>query len=300
MAELLYPMRIAGAPISWGVCEVPGWGRALDPRIVLAEMAALGITATECGPPGYLPCDPIALGDLLDEYGMAMVGGFLATVLHREPERAVDAARSTLARFAGAGGQVLVLAAATGLGGYDVRPALTGPEWRTLITTASAVGDLAAEYGMRAVLHPHVGTHIETEDEVERFLADADLDLCLDTGHLLIGGTDPVRLARLHPDRIGHIHLKDVRARVLHEIRAGRMEYSEAVRNGLYAPLGAGDIDIAALVREMRAVGYRGWYVIEQDTALLAGGSAESPSRDAARSLRYLVEIGAAAKPMRI
>ncbi|MEV0293066.1 TIM barrel protein [Nocardia sp. NPDC050710] len=292
--EPLTALRIAAAPISWGVCEVPGWGRVLDPRTVLSEMAALGLTATELGPPGYLPRDPVRLRTLLDGYGIAAIGGFLALTLHREPAGAVDTARDTAALFAATGAEVLVLAAATGLDGYDTRPRLTDSEWRTLVGTAAAIRDVAAEYGLRAVLHPHVGTHVEREDEVERFLADSDLDICLDTGHLLIGGTDPVRLARRHAVRIGHIHLKDVRAAVADEIRGGGIEYSEAVRRGLYVPLGDGDVDISALVREMHAGGYRGWYVIEQDTALGPDDSGQSPSRDTSRSLRHLADIGAA------
>ncbi|MET8651003.1 TIM barrel protein [Nocardia aurea] len=295
MTESLDPLRIAAAPISWGVCEVPGWGYLLDAHTVLAEMAALGVTATELGPPGYLPTEPGVSRGLLDGFGIEAVGGFLATVLHREPERALALARDTVAIFAGCGADVLVLAAATGLTGYDTRPRLTGPEWRTLVTTAAAIRDIAAADGVRTVLHPHIGTHVETEPEVERFLADSDLDLCLDTGHLLVGGTDPVLLARGYSDRIGHIHLKDVRLALVDEIRSGRIEYSDAVRRGLYAPLGAGDVDIAALVRVMRSAGYRGWYVIEQDTVLDTGASAEIPSGDMRVSLDYLSAVGFAA-----
>ncbi|MEV6275723.1 TIM barrel protein [Nocardia sp. NPDC051832] len=294
MAEPFHPPRIAGAPISWGVCEVPGWGHVLDTRTVLAEMSALGITATELGPPGYLPTDPGALRALLDEYGMHAIGGFLAVPLHYQPDLALAAVRRNAALFAATGAEVLILAAATGLEGYDGRTPLTGREWQTLIDTTTRARDIAAEHGLRAVLHPHVGTQIETQAEVERFLADSDLDLCLDTGHLLIGGTSPVRLARRHPGRIGHIHLKDVRSDLADEIRGGKLEYSQAVRQGLYVPLGEGDVDIAALVGGMHESGYRGWYVIEQDTALAPTGAASRPRRDTEQSLRYLAGISTA------
>ncbi|WP_280362396.1 TIM barrel protein [Nocardia wallacei] len=300
MTEPLYPLRIAAAPISWGVCEVPGWGHVLDAGTVLSEMTALGITATEFGPPGYLPGRPAAVRELLDPYGITAIGGFLALPLHRSTGHALTAAAAAAARFADTGGELLVLAAATGTNGYDARPPLGAHEWRTLIDTAATIRDIAAERGLRTVLHPHVGTHVETEAEVDRFLADSDLDLCLDTGHLLVGGVDPVRLARRHADRIGHIHLKDVRSALAHEIRSGTMDYSQAVRRGLYAPLGEGDVDIEALVRCVREAGYRGWYVIEQDTALTPGDTAAVPSRDTARSLRYLAELGAAPQAARI
>ncbi|MFI6363897.1 TIM barrel protein [Nocardia sp. NPDC050630] len=300
MTQPRYPLRIAAAPISWGVCEVPGWGHVLDARTVLAEMSALGISATELGPPGYLPRHPAELCALLNDFGITAVGGFLALPLHRDPEQAIETARANAALFAATGADVIILAAATGLGGYDTRPILSGSEWRTLIETASAVRDLAAEFGLRTTLHPHIGTYVESEAEVGRFLADSDLDLCLDTGHLLIGGTDPVRLAQRHPDRIGHIHLKDVRNAIADRVRSGAMEYSDAVRRGIYVPLGDGDIDIEALVRSVQAAGYRGWYVIEQDTALRPEDSAELPSRDAARSLIHLAGIASALGSVRI
>ncbi|WP_280450102.1 TIM barrel protein [Nocardia brasiliensis] len=298
MTEPLYPLRIAAAPISWGVCEVPGWGHVLDARTVLAEMAALGLTATELGPPGYLPRDPDELRSLLGTFGISSVGGFLALVLHEAPERAIEAAGESIALFAATGADVVVLAAATGLGGYDARPQLDDDEWRTLIGTAAAIRDIAAEHGLRTVLHPHVGTHVETEAEVERFLADSELDLCLDTGHLLIGGTDPVRLAQRHAERIGHVHLKDVRVAVADKVRGGAIEYSEAVRQGLYVPLGDGDVDVATLVHSMQAAGYRGWYVMEQDTALQPTDSAELPSRHTERSLRHLAGLVSTAAPI--
>ncbi|BDT98383.1 TIM barrel protein [Nocardia sputorum] len=295
MTESLYPLRVAAAPISWGVCEVPGWGHVLDARTVLGEMAALGLTATELGPPGYLPQDPVELRRLLETFGLTAVGGFLAVVLHRDRRDAVARAENAAALLAAAGAEVLVLAAATGFGGYDARTQLDGSEWSALVDTAAAIRDAAAGHGLRTVLHPHVGTHVESEAEVERFLADSDLDICLDTGHLLIGGTDPVRLAARHAERIGHIHLKDVRGALADQVRGGKLEYGEAVRRGLYVPLGDGDVDIAALVHTMRAAGYQGWYVLEQDAMLRPGDSARQARDDTGRSLRHLADIALAA-----
>jgi inosose dehydratase len=146
---------------------------------------------------------------------------------------------------------------------------------------------------VRTVLHPHVGTHVETAAEVERFLADSDLALCLDTGHLLIGGADPVELARRYSDRIGHVHLTDVRAAIAEVVRAGQISYTHAVGSGLYVPLGDGDVEVSALVRMLTGAGYTGWYVLEQDTVLsnLSGDSTaedDRPRRDIARSLAHL------------
>ncbi|MEU3628127.1 inosose dehydratase [Amycolatopsis coloradensis] len=281
-------IRIAAAPISWGVCEVPDWGRVLGAGTVLGEMAELGMRATELGPPGYLPREPAALRALLGGYGLGLVGGFLAVVLHENLEAALAEAEDSAALFAACGGDLLVLAAATGLDGYEDRPKLSEAEWATLIETSGRIREIAARHGLRTVLHPHVGTHVETEEEVERFLADSDLPLCLDTGHLLIGGTDPVALAERHPERIGHLHLKDVRGELAEEVRAGSLPYAEAVGKGLYVPLGDGDVDIEAMVRFVHEAGYDGWYVLEQDTALGERSPEDLPKRDVARSLAHL------------
>ena len=293
MTVLLKPsgIRIAGAPISWGVCEVPGWGHVLDAQTVLGQMSELGLRATELGPPGYLPRDPAALRDLLETYRLSLVGGFLAVPLHERPGAALREAADSAALFAACGADVLVLAAATGLTGYDERPALTERQWHTLVDTAHQVADTAERHGLRTVLHPHVGTHVETAVEVERFLADSHLPLCLDTGHLMLGGTDPVDLAKRHPGRVGHLHLKDVRADLAARVRAGEIGYQAAVAEGLYVPLGDGDVDIEAMVRFVHEAGYDGWYVLEQDTALAEGGSLDRPSDDTARSLAQLARI---------
>jgi inosose dehydratase len=282
-------VKIAGAPISWGVCEVPGWGLMLDRDTVLSEMAELGMTATELGPPDYLPTDPTKLRALLNTYNLTLVGGFLAVPLH--DESSVEEADKTAKLLAACGAEVLVLAAATGLDGYDDRPALTDEQWATLISTAAKIRDIAAGYGLKTVLHPHVGTHVETRAEVVRFVIDSDLQLCLDTGHLMIGGTDPVELARKHPDRIGHLHLKDVRADLADKVRAGELGYTEAVGQGMYVPLGQGDVDIEAVVRFVHQAGYDGWYVLEQDTALGEQSPVDTPKLDTASSLRHLNQI---------
>jgi inosose dehydratase len=112
--------------------------------------------------------------------------------------------------------------------------------------------------------------------------------LCLDTGHLLIGGTDPVELAKAVPHRITHTHLKDVEVSFADRVRAGELTYTEAVRAGMYRPLGAGDIDIAAIINILEANGYTGWYTMEQDTILTSAPTGEGPGADVRASVAYL------------
>jgi inosose dehydratase len=283
--------QIAGAPISWGVCEVPGWGYQLPAGRVLAEMRAVGLTATEFGPTGYLPEDPGQRAALLAEYGLSAAGGFVPVVLH-EPgaletvDRALDAFGGRPA--AAFGNPVIVLAAATGQVGYDTRPELDADGWSAALANLDRAAARAAERGFTAALHPHVGTMVARPDEVRRVLDGSGIPLCLDTGHLLIGGTDPAGLARAAADRIGHVHLKDVTAAVARKVASREITYTEGVSVGLYRPLGQGDVDVAGVVGALEAAGYQGWYVLEQDTILDGPPRDEGPVRAVRESLSYL------------
>jgi inosose dehydratase len=260
--------RVAGAPISWGVCEVPGWGHQLEVKRVLTEMREVGLAATELGPDGFLPVDPQGKADTLAEHGLAAVGGFVPVLLHdpgHDPRPGVDA---ELDAFLAAGAGVLVLAAASGSAGYDSRPELDSGDWTRLLGNLDRLAAHAAGRGVRACLHPHVGTMVETADDVRRVLEGSGVPLCLDTGHLLVGGSDPVALAAEATDRIAHTHLKDVDLSWARRVQAGETTYTEAVTAGMYRPLGQGDVDIAAIVTTLEAAGYDGWYVMEQDTVL--------------------------------
>jgi inosose dehydratase len=282
--------RLAGAPISWGACEVPGWGVMPTPEAVLGEMGQLGLRGTELGPPGFLPDDPRALSALLARHGLALVGGFVPLVLH-EPraEQAIVQARHAAALMSQAGGGMLV-AAAVQDAEWSAPRELDDAGWRRLAEHLDEVASLASEYGMTVALHPHVGTLIETAAQVERALEVVEVGWCLDTGHLLIGGTDPVRFARRHGNRVVHVHLKDVDASLAAEVRAGRRSLLSATRDGLFKALGEGDAGIAEVMDALQVHGYDGWLVFEQDTAItgdeptVAGG----PMRDARQSIAFL------------
>ena len=262
--------RIAGAPISWGVCEVPGWGHQLSAERVLTEMAEAGLRATEFGPDGFLPADPHERRALLKEHQLVAIGGFVPAVLHEDGHDPWPDVASALSGFTAAGADLLVLAAATGSVGYDSRPELDADGWRRLFQNLDRIRARAVGLGIRTCLHPHVGTMIETGPDVERLLEASDTPLCLDTGHLLIGGGDPAALAASAADRIVHTHLKDVDAALAARVRAGELTYYDAVRAGMYRSLGDGDADIAGVVSALEGNEYQGWYVVEQDTVLEA------------------------------
>jgi inosose dehydratase len=280
--------RVAGAPISWGVCEVPGWGHQLPPSLVLSQMRDLGLAATELGPAGFLPAEPRAKAELLSSYGLTAVGEFVPLVLHDPAVDPVPVLDAALDGLVAAGAGVVVLAADTGTDGYDERPALDADDWRRVAASLDALSDRAADRGITATLHPHVGTVVESAEEIDRVLTSSRVALCLDTGHALIGGADPAAIARDATDRIRHVHLKDVDLGWAERVRAGEVPYSAAVAQGMYRPLGQGQVDIAAIVGSLEQVGYDGWYVLEQDTVLAGEPEGLGPAGDVARCLEHL------------
>jgi inosose dehydratase len=290
-------MKIAGAPISWGVCEVPGWGYQLAPERVLTEMRDVGLSATELGPEGFLPSDPDALNALLELHGLSCVGTFAPVLLHDSSHDPLPDIAGPLDALVACRADVLVLAAATGAEGYDSRPALDNDQWATLLTNLDRLTEAAANRGVLAVLHPHVGTMVETRDDVARVLEGSQIQLCLDTGHLLIGGTDPLQLAREVPGRIAHAHLKDVDAAMAARVQAGELTYTEAVRQDMYTPLGSGDVDIAGIVTALRSDGFDGWFVMEQDTILDGEPADEGPVRDVRTSVAFMRSVCKASLP---
>jgi len=288
--------KIAGAPISWGVCEVPGWGYQLTPERVLNEMQQVGLAATEFGPDGFLPPAPAVMAEFLASRHLTAVGGFTPVVLHEASHDPVPGIDRLLDSYNASHAEVLVLSAATGRDGYDTRPDLDEAAWKTLLTNLDRLTALAAARGVRAVLHPHVGTMVERGDEVRRVLEGSAISLCLDTGHLLIGGTDPAELTRQAPDRIAHTHFKDVNDQIAAQVRSGRLTYTEGVRRGMYRPLGHGDVDFAAIVSHLRGRDYGGWYVLEQDTILAEEPRGEGPVADVRQSVGYLRDLLAAGR----
>ncbi len=280
--------RIAGAPISWGLCEVPGWGHQLTPERVLSEMQGLGLVATEFGPPGFLEGEAESRVAQLAAYGLGAVGGFHVAVLHdpgHDPVPGVDAfIDECLAAKAG----MVVLAAGTGQAGYDARPELDEAGWQTLLANLDRIADHAASRGVEASLHPHMGTMIESGPETRRVIQGSHIGLCVDTGHLAAAGSDPGEIVAANPDRVRHVHLKDVDSELAARVVDGSLTFTDAVREGLFVPLGTGNVDVSGIVDTLEGAGYQGWYVLEQDVMLPGEPLGDGPVADVRHCLDYL------------
>ena len=273
--------RIAPAPISWGVSEVPGWGFQMGARRVLREMLSLGIRASEMGPDGYFSADDVTRD--IKATGFSIIAGFVP-ITFRFPGGLADSHGDidrTFARLRESGAVLAVLAIAGDGDGYDARPILRGSQWDRVAEALKNVQEIAAANRLELTIHPHFGTFVQTAEEAVRILDETEIDLCLDTGHLALAGDDPAALVAKAAGRVAHVHLKDVDAGLAEEVRRGNVAYREAVRRGLFRPLGDGTAGIERTITSLETSGYNGWYVLEQDLALLdepvpGGGPLES------------------------
>lgn len=250
--------------------NVPG------PDELLAEMAAAGYDGTELGPPGYLG-EGDALRRRLEEHGLALTGGWCPMRFSqpRELEEDLVALRRTLDLFQAAGAPEArpVFGDAgsdarrrnPGRGREDAGLRLGEQGWRRFRDGIARAAETARTRGFEPTFHPHTSTFVEAPEEIERALELTDVGFVLDTGHLLLGGSDPVEAVRDWGERVNYVHLKDVRLDVVRDVIADRADALEAWRRGIFCELGAGDVHLVAVLRALRERGYRGWIVVEQD-----------------------------------
>jgi inosose dehydratase len=291
-------IRVANAPLSYGAFEMTvGTDFAVpDPVDVLEAIAAAGYEGTDLGPPGYLG-EGDELRERLEASRLEIVGGFVP-MRFSEPGEDGAGLRHTLDLFdaAGAAGARPVLCDAggperianPGRGGEDASLRLGDARWRTLADGVARAADAARERGYEPVFHHHTSTYVEGVPEIERLLEDTDVALLLDSGHLLVAGGDPVAALRDWGERIGAVHVKDVRLDVLAEVKAERADTLTAWRRGLFCALGQGDVDLDAFCAALSE--YDGWVVVEQDRVLEDGAAFDDARAEQERNREWLRE----------
>lgn len=282
--------RIAAAPISWGVSEVPSWGHQMSPQRVFDEMRSLGFQASELGPNGYFANDK-KVADALKADGFSIIAGFVP-VTFRFPDGLHDAEEKlhdNFARLSGSSAVLAVLAVTGEDSDYESRPRLSETQWDQVADGIDRVVAIASTHGLSTVVHPHYGTLVETIKSTQELLDRSDVGLCLDTGHLALVGDDPMELLSRFRERVQHVHLKDVDAGLAEQVRKGTISYHEAVKRGLYPPLGAGQVKFKEIIAGLESSGYNGWYVLEQDLALSGEPAKEGgPLKDVSASIDFL------------
>ncbi|MGH9444344.1 MAG: sugar phosphate isomerase/epimerase family protein [Terriglobia bacterium] len=302
MSATDFRFQFACAPVSWGVQDDPGPGWEQPYEQVLSEIAAAGYTGTELGPYGYFPVDPQVLAPKLDQFRLTLLSSFVPVPLAgaAQSKTVVDHVRTVGALLAALKAPLLVLAdrqtpvrqQLAGRVPLDGTQSLRPQQWREAGRMIEEVEKAVSDFGLKLVFHPHAGTYVETPWEVERLfdsLHSSRVGLCLDTGHCIYGGGDPVDEARKYRGLLQYLHLKDINANKLAEARQTKLAFNQAVGIGVFAQIGEGCIGFAEFFREVAAAQYSGWAVVEQDVIY---GNAALPPRERMRaSLQYLQKM---------
>jgi inosose dehydratase len=293
-------IKIGTAPVSWGIMEVEGWNGQAPYANVLDEMAEAGYEGTELGPYGYLPPEPERLMAELSSRGLSMVSAFVPLPL-AEPERHDASFREAMKvaeLLASADARLIVLAgdmndARMMVAGRvkEERDGMSAQHWDATVEIVSRIAIACLEMRLSTAFHHHAGTFVETPNEIERLCASTDptlIGLCLDTGHYLYGGGDPVEAVQKYGSRIWHLHLKDVRSAVLESVRREGAGFLEAVRRDVFCELGEGAVDFPGIKQGLINCDYDGWAIVEQDVDTSQPGV--QPFESAVRSRQYLLQ----------
>lgn len=236
---------------------------------VLRELTSLGLSAIELGSPGFFPDDPSEAKATAAAFGVELIGGFVPVVLHDPAwaDRTRDEIRAWSRKLSAAGATWFLTAVVVDPD-WSPRYELSEYEWAHMMMMFREIDTIAAEYGLRQALHPHVGTLVETVADVQRVLDDSAVGWCLDIAHLAVGGCDPRGFVERYFDRVRHVHLKDVDFAVAERLNSGELTLKEAVFEGMFCSLGAGQVDVSGTIEALEARGFDGWYVLEQDTSI--------------------------------
>jgi len=287
------PLRngIAISPVCWGISEQRGWGPQLDPERVLNELAALGAVAIEAGPSGFLPDRSEAARALLKRRRLRVVAGPVRGVLHHHDLRQtelvhIDGHAAWLSAI-GADTLVLTLIGSRNDGDPDVVLSSTG--WAHLLSAIGSVQHVCLNRRLRLAVQPRYGSMIQGPADIERLLVGSEVGVCIDIGHLVIAGADPIEVIELATGRIDHVHVADIDRTLAEKVRARDLDYATAVGRGLYKPIGEGDAGVAEVVESIQRSGYRGWYGIESETRLES--EREDPAAGVKASLAKLRDL---------
>jgi len=297
-------MRVGNAPCSWGVLEFDLPPAHAPASQVLDEMAAAGYVATELGDWGFLPTDPSRLADDVGRRGLALAGAFVPVALARQDALADGVMRAVrTARLLGDAGfrdafvvlsddNATVPHRTSRAGRIIAADGLDAGQWDGFASRASTIAAAVLDAtGLRTVFHHHCAGYVETPLEIEALLSRIDpslVGLCLDTGHSMFGGGDPLVEIAKHAARIWHVHFKDCAHDVAQRARAEGWDYHTSVGHGVFCELGRGMVPFADVRDALRLHNYSGWIIVEQDVLPGLG----SPAASAVRNRAFLRRLG--------
>jgi inosose dehydratase len=292
-------IHFASAPVSWGIQDDPGPAWEQGYERILGEIVAAGYTGTELGPYGYFPTDPAILKKTLQRMSLTLLSSFVPVPI-TEPAKTstvIEHVRRVGSLLSALGARLLVLSdcqtperrSIAGRVPVNGSRSLSAAQWKQVGAVVGEVEKAAAEYGLGLVFHPHVATFVETPQEVESLfntLSSSNVGLCLDTGHCVYGGGDPVEEAAKYRSLLRYVHIKDIDPNTLRRARSEHLDFEGGVDGGVFCQIGRGCIDFESFFRLLDAMEYSGWAVVEQD--IIYGKTKVPPLETARASLDYL------------
>jgi inosose dehydratase len=287
-------IRLAIAPIGWTNDDLPELGGQIPFEQCVSEMALAGFAGSEVG--NKYPKDPAVLNKALALRGLTICNAWFSSFLTTKPYAEVEKDFLKHRDFLYAVGARVIGAAEQGhsiqgkdLPIFDAKPRFSDEEWKRLCEGLNRLGERAGEKGMTLTYHHHMGTGVQTAEEIDRLMegtTTGKLDLLYDTGHLVFSGEDHMAVLKKWGRRVRHVHLKDLRAPVLERVKKEKMSFLAAVKAGAFTVPGDGSVDFAPVFHELASLGYEGWWVVEaeQDPALA------NPLEYAIKARKYIRE----------
>jgi inosose dehydratase len=270
-------IRFGVSPIAWINDDLPALGGDTPLESVLADARDVGFAGIELG--GKFPKDAKVLRALLDRYRLALVGGwYSARLLTRSAAAEILAMQTHLELLKALGCSVFILAETSNAihcdqgSAMSATPRLADSAWDEFGRKLTEVADYLALAGLRMAYHHHLGTVVESQRDLDRFLEStgSSVGLTLDTGHAALGGIDVLALMRDHPLKIAHVHCKDIRSRVFSRVKSENQSFLSGVISGMFTVPGDGDFEFAGVMQALAKIGYAGWVIVEaeQDPAV--------------------------------
>jgi inosose dehydratase len=286
-------IHLASAPVSWGIMEEtddshwPTWEQVLD------EIALLGFDGTELGPYGFYPTDASQLRDELAKRNLTLTSAFVPVGLleARRQEADIKLARDVANLLHALDCPYIVLADAMRPAGETQEPDMAA--WRGAASLMEKLAREFKEIGLDTVFHLEAGSRLETPAHMDLLAELTDpalIGICLDTGHHAYSQGDPVQAIAKHGQRIRYFHLKDLNESVARRVRDEGMDFYTAVNQGIFPPIGTGNVDMTAVLDAIKALGYEGWIVVEQDTLGTHDAAGHTPLEAVGLSRKYLRE----------
>jgi inosose dehydratase len=265
-------VRFGVSPIAWINDDMPELGADTSLEQVLAESRDIGFVGIELG--GRFPRDAAILATLLARFQLVLVGGwYSASLLTRSAREEIAALQAHLGLLQALGCTVFIIAETSNAihgnrnRALSASPRLDRAGWARFGEKLTEVADHVAAAGMRLAYHHHLGTVVESGEDLERFLkaTGPSVGMTIDTGHAALGGVDAVSLIRTHPQRVAHVHCKDIRGKIFRKIKAEGGSFLNGVLDGMFTVPGDGDIDFRKVVEALAAIGYSGWIIVEAE-----------------------------------